>query len=269
MRPCAGYSSPLGRLGRLPWEGVLFALLLALGWELSARLGWVSVRMFPPLTEVGAVFWQANLSGELPRALGATLWRMGLGFGLAAACTIPLGLWLGLSARAEALCSPTLEFLRSLPPAVVILPAMLFLGIDSGMKVFVIFFACSFPILLNTMDGAASVPRLFRDTARTLGLGRLRTLWGVLLPATLPGVFSGLKTAMPVAFIVAIVVEMIGGTDGIGHYILRAQRTFAVHEMYAGILQIGVAGFVLDFLARRLEGSVLVWYRGWKGEQRL
>lgn len=250
---------------RRRWLGILCVFIVAFGWEALAHTGWISARLFPSLTDILVTLVAANQSGELPRALACTLGRMFAGFISAVFCAAPLGIWLGRSERAEAFFLPTVEFLRSIPPAMLILPAMLFLGIGSSMKIFVVFFACLFPLLINIMDSAATIPILFLDTARTIGVKSPQMIREVIVPASLPGIFSGLKTALPMAFIVSIVVEMIGD-DGIGHYILKAQRTFEVREMFAGILQIAFTGLFLDFVIRRLENKYLKWYKGWKNQ---
>lgn len=245
------------------WQGLVFCLCLALAWEVAARQELLPPRLFPTLTSVLAQFVEAVASGVLPRALAKTLACMGAGL-LAAASMLPLGIWAGRSQRVWRTIGPTVEFLRSLPPALTALPAMLLLGIGDAPKIFAVFFAASFPILLSTMDGVRAIPHLFLDTARTLQVKPGAMLFEVLLPAAAPGVFSGLKTALPMAFIVAMVSEMIGGADGIGHLLLRSQRGFDIPQMYAIILVVAVTGGVLARVLCLVESSCLRWYSGWK-----
>jgi ABC-type nitrate/sulfonate/bicarbonate transport system permease component len=220
--------------------------------------------MFPPLTVILSSFFDLTVSGSLPWALAQTLYRMIAGLMAAAALMIPLGIWAGRSAALRALVSPTVESLRSLPPALVILPTMLVMGIGDSMKIFTVFFASSFPILLNTMDGVRAIPTPFIDAARTLRAGRLPLLFEVIVPAATPGLFSGLKTALPMAFIVAILSEMIGGTNGIGHFLMKSQRSFDIPQMFAATLATALAGGMLAFILNHIESACLAWYVSWK-----
>ncbi len=247
-------------------KGASLLFLLALGgiWEAVSRLGLVSPLYFPPASDILAAWSRLMVEWVLPPAVWETFLRMACGYLLAAALMIPFGMALGLSRTLYNLFEPTIEMLRPLPPPAVIPPAMLFLGIGPAMKVFVIFFACAFPILLNTMDGARAVPRLLRDTGRTLGAGPLRRLWAIVLPAALPGVMSGLRVALPMALIVAVLSEMIGSVDGIGHFILQMQRTFNIVEMYAGIVTLGLFGWLQSVVFTAADKALLSWNEGWK-----
>lgn len=248
--------------GRLAGLAVLLGAGLA--WETAARAGLFPPKLLPPLTVVLDRLLTLGLDGTLPLALARTVARAAAGLGLAAAIMIPLGLAAGSSERVRRLLAPVVELLRPLPPALVILPAMLFLGIGDALQVFVVFFAAAFPILLNTVAGVRAVPALFLDTAKTLGLGRTATALGIIAPAALPGMFTGLKTALPIALIVAIVSEMIGSTDGVGHFILKSQRTFRIPETYAAVLATGLVGWALASALERLERRCLDWYFRWK-----
>ncbi|MFO7597550.1 MAG: ABC transporter permease [Desulfocurvibacter africanus] len=251
----------MNRRPRWPnWHGLAFCLAMGFTWEAVALVGLLPSRLFPPFSLVLIRLMELNIQGTLPSALAVTLGHMAAGFSLAAMLSIPCGIAMGHSRRIEDLFSPTVESLRSLPPGVVVLPAMLFLGIGGLMHVFVVFFACAFPILLNTADSVRSIPKPFLDTARNLGVGCLRLACEVLAPAALPGLFSGLKTAMPVAFIVAMISEMVGGSEGLGHYLLRSQRSFDIPEMYAGIIEASLAGMVLSKGLGILEMRCLTWY---------
>jgi ABC-type nitrate/sulfonate/bicarbonate transport system permease component len=135
----------------------------------------------------------------------------------------------------------------------------LFLGIGDAMKVFVVFLACIFPILLNSYSGVRSVEPVLVDTGRTFGLARLRILKTIVFPAALPSIFTGMRISLGIALIVVVVAEMIGGTNGIGYFILDMERTFRVPEMFAGIFTIGVLGFLLNLIFLQIETHVLKW----------
>ncbi|MDY0042805.1 MAG: ABC transporter permease subunit, partial [Desulforhabdus sp.] len=141
---------------------------------------------------------------------------------------------------------------------------MLFIGIGYMMMVSVVFFACSFPFLINTIDGVRSVHPVLIDTARSFGLGRYRLVQKIIVPAATPQIMSGLRTSLPISLIVTILAEMIGSVDGIGHYILKMQRSFDIPEMYAGIVMLGIVGYWLNKIFIKLDRSILAWHAGWR-----
>jgi NitT/TauT family transport system permease protein len=245
-------------------ESLLFLFLIALVLEAVSRVGLVSPLYFPPISKDVGTFFSLTISGVLPSEILKTFARMACGFGLAALIMIPLGILMGISNRVYNLLEPMIEFLRPLPPPAIIPAVMLFMGIGNFMKVFVIFFACSFPIVINSMDGARSVHPMFLDTARSFGLNRYQIIRKVVLPATTPQIMSGLRTSIPISLIVAILSEMIGSVNGIGHFILRMQRTFNIPEMYAGIMMLGIVGYLLNKVFLQVDKTLLAWHQGWK-----
>lgn len=246
-------------------ESILFFVFLACLLEVVSRSGWVSQLYFPPISRDIQTFFDLTVTGVLPMEVLKTFARMACGFLLAAVTMIPLGIVMGISNRLYQLFNPTLELLRPLPPPAIIPIVMLFLGIGNSMKIFVIFFACAFPILLNTIDGARSVHPLLLDTGRIFGLRRRQLIRKVILPAATPQIMSGIRTSLPISLIVAILSEMIGSVDGIGYYILRMQRAFNIPEMYAGIMMLGIIGYCLNKVFLILDKTMLAWYVGWKG----
>ncbi|MHC1712952.1 MAG: ABC transporter permease [Solidesulfovibrio sp.] len=247
------------------FSGILVFVLLACLWEAISRGRLVSPLYFPPVSTIAAMFWKLTVSGVLPEQAGLTLARALAGLLLATMVAVPLGLAMGVSHRLRGLLTPTVELLRPVPPPAIIPAAMLFLGIDSGMKLFVVFFACVFPILVGAMDGARDVAPGFRLTAAAYGATRWDMVLRVVLPAAGPSVAAGFRTAVPMALIVSVLAEMIGATNGIGHYILRMQRTFSIPEMYAGVAMLGLMGLGVNAAVEQVLGRLLRWHDGWKG----
>src|SRR5204863_8771722 len=169
----------------------------------------------------------------IPEQVARSMGRAAAGYFLAAAVFIPLGVAMGLFERVYRALEITIETLRPIPPPVVIPVAMLFLGIGDGMKIFVIFFSCAWPILLNTIDGVRNIDRLLVDTARTFGLGPGKTILKVVLPAAAPQIMTGLRISLSITLILVVISEMVGSSDGIGYFILNAQRRLKIDQMYA------------------------------------
>jgi ABC-type nitrate/sulfonate/bicarbonate transport system permease component len=242
--------------------GFLFLLILMLAWELAARWNLLNPLIVPPLSRIFASFAALVFSGDIPLQILASLKRAAAGYALAAAVFVPLGILMGLFDIWRRALEVVVEMLRPIPPPVIIPVALLFFGLEDEMKVFVIFFSCAWPILLNTLDGVRNIEKLLLDTARTFGLSRARIIWKVVLPACLPQVMTGLRISLPITLILVVISEMVGSADGIGYFILDAQRRFRVAQMYAGMLALAILGYSLNLLFDAAQRIVLAWHWG-------
>ena len=130
--------------------------------------------------------------------------------------------------------------------ALVIPVAILFLGIDNEMKIFVVFLACIFPILLNTYSGVRSVDPVLIDTGRTFGVSWLRALWSIVLPASLPSILTGMRISIGIAWLVIVAAEMLVGGTGIGYFVWNEWNNLSITNVINAILLIGLVGMVLD-----------------------
>jgi ABC-type nitrate/sulfonate/bicarbonate transport system permease component len=243
------------------FKGILFLISLAILWELVSRNKLISPLYFPPMSKNLVVFYQLMSDGTLPLELIRSFGRIFGGFFLAIVVIVPLGIAMGLFKPIYNLFEPLTELIRPLPPPAIIPVIMLFLGIGEAMKIIVIFFSCSFPILINTMDGVRSVDPTLVDTARTFGRNRYEIILQVILPASLHQIFTGWRVALPIALIVDIVSEMVGALNGIGRFILVMQRSFNIPEMYAGIFLVALVGYALNALLRYLNTALIGWHK--------
>ena len=217
---------------------------------------------FPPLTEVFSTFRETWLFDRVGSDVVPSLIRMGLGFAIAVIGGVVIGMALGRSRRARAATAPIVEFLRAIPPPALLPFAILVIGVGASMKVFIIAFVCIWPILLNTIDGAAGIDPTLEDTTRVYGVDRRDNLLRVVLPAAAPQIFAGIRTAVSLALILMVISEMVASTNGIGYFVLQSQRTFAIPEMWSGILLLGILGYALNFVFVIIERRVLRWHRG-------
>jgi ABC-type nitrate/sulfonate/bicarbonate transport system permease component len=179
-----------------------------------------------------------------------------------------VGTAIGLSPRLRAYAEPALEFFRAIPPPVMIPIIMLFLGIFTTMKVFVIATGAVWPILLNTVEGVRGVDDVLRDTSRVYRLRpatRLRTL---VLRGASPQIVTGARQALSIAIILMVISEMFAASNGLGFTIVQFQRSFAIPEMWTGIILLGLVGVVLSLIFRAIERPVLAWYTGLRQSQR-
>lgn len=240
---------------------VVLAGALAL-WELVSRLGLINPLFFPPMSRILGMAFNLIASGEILHQVLVSLRRAAAGYFLAAVVFIPLGLAMGIFHWLHRLLEVVIETLRPIPPPVVIPVAMLFFGLGDGMKVFVIFFSCAWPILLNTFDGVRSIDRVLVYTARTFGLSNARLIARVILPAASPQIMTGLRISLGITLILVVISEMVGSSDGIGYFILDSQRRFKVTQMYAGMIMLAVLGYLLNQVFLLVHKRILAWHVG-------
>lgn len=241
-------------------NGLLFLLSLLVAWEIIAQVEWINPLIVPPLSRILKIFWDSTISGQIPMQVAVSMKRAALGYFLAAAVFIPLGIVMGLSQRVHRALEVVVEMLRPVPPPVVIPVALLIFGIEDEMKIFVIFFSCSWPILLNTIDGVRGLDWVLLNTAKTFRLSRAKTMWQVVLPAASPQIVTGLRVSLPIMLILVVISEMVGSSDGIGYFILDSQRRFKVAQMYAGMFALAILGYTLNQTFHLLYRSLLSWH---------
>jgi ABC-type nitrate/sulfonate/bicarbonate transport system permease component len=241
------------------WPGFLLIMAILLLWEYASAQRWIDPVSMPRVSTIASSLVSSRGGGAILESLAPTLARIGAGFGLAALVAIPLGLLMGSVPFVYRLFEPITEFVRPIPSSAYIPVAILFLGIDNEMKIFVVFLASLFPILLNTYSGVRGIDPVLIDTGRTLGVRWARAMWSIVLPAALPSILTGMRISLGISLIVVVVAEMIAGSSGIGYFILDMQRIFRVPEMFAGIFVLGVLGFGINFLFLKAEGYLLRW----------
>jgi ABC-type nitrate/sulfonate/bicarbonate transport system permease component len=246
-------------LRRIATTLALPGLLFAAWWVLSADS---TDFYFPPLSGIVETLREEWLGPRLTADVLPSLLRLTAGFALAAVVAVALGMLIGLSRTVRGVLEPVLEFFRAIPPPVLVPVFILFLGIGDGMKVAVIAFGCTWPILLNTVEGVRAVDPVVVDTARAYRIGGMARLRHVVLPAASPQVFAGLRQGLSVAIILMVISELFAASNGLGFAIVQAQRTFAITGMWAGMLVLGLLGLLLALLFRVVENRVLAWYHG-------
>lgn len=260
----------LGTVARvLRWIAAVLGLpvaLLTLWWVLSADS---QTFYLPPLAEILAAFDDVWLHSDRLRAdVLPSLLRLSAGFGLAVVLGVGLGVLIGSFRRVRAFLEPVLEFLRAVPPPVLVPVLMLFAGFGNTMKVLVVLSGCVWPILLNTVEGVRAVDEVLTDTCRCYGIRGPARLWHLVVRSASPQIVTGLRQALSVGIILMVISEMFAANNGLGFSIIQFQRTFAVTNMWTGILLLGLLGFLLAVLLRLFERWALHWYSGIRQLQR-
>lgn len=234
--------------------GVIVAFLAL--WQISSTRGWVNPSIFPPLDLILSALWDSLSSGALLDDIAISLQRSGIAFAAAVIIGIPLGLVMGQARIVEQALDPLLQFFRQTSALALYPVFILLLGLGETSKVFVIFWATLFPILLATIGGVKEVDGKLIEMARTYGASRLTIFRRVVLPASVPAIFVGLRLSATTALLLLIAAEMIGANKGIGFQVMNAQYNFQIPLMFAAILLLALLGLlanaVLVLLQRRL-----------------
>ncbi|MGW7056066.1 ABC transporter permease subunit [Streptomyces sp. NPDC054887] len=254
-----------GGARRLPYlllkgatKSVAVAGLLLL-WETAPRLGLVDRTFLPPFSEVAGAWWQLAADGQLADNARASLTRSFTGFGLAVAVAVPLGLLIGWYRPVADLLGPLLEVFRN-TAALALLPVfVLLLGIGETSKISIVVYACTWPILLNTISAVRSVDPTLLRLARSMDLSAPRLFQKVILPASVPVMFTGIRLAGAVSILVLVAAEMIGAKAGLGYLINASQYNFAIPQMYAGIITISAIGVFFNQLLVAVERRLSSW----------
>jgi ABC-type nitrate/sulfonate/bicarbonate transport system permease component len=222
----------------------------------------------PPLSLILDVFPETWLQGRITTDVLPSLGRLAVGYALALVVGIGLGALIGGSRMLRSLLEPLLEFLRAIPPPVLVPILFLVAGIDDLMKVLVILSGCVWPILLNTMEGVRAADEVLGDTCRSYRIGGLLRLRTYVLRSASPQIVTGARQALSIGIILMVISEMKAASEGLGFTIVQFQRGFQIPEMWSGVLVLGFIGVVLSLLFRLVERRVLVWYHGVRTAER-
>jgi len=257
---------PFGELARTRLSGAILITLLLLLWEVSVARGWIVSDNWPRFSAVLVAAYRGLLSGELTEILGATLYRMLAGYAVGCFLGVLFGLLLGSNRILDWTIRPLIEIQRTLPSPAIIPPLILFLGGGRTLKNFIIMLAVFPPVFVNTYGGVRGLDETLLLTARTFGLSRFDTLRKIVLPATLPAMTAGMRIALSLALIMAVISEMISGASGVGNYLMSMQYAMRADSMYAAVICLAAAGYLLNRIFLVLERAILHWHHSMRME---
>ena len=195
-----------------------------------------------------------NLLPSLARILG--------GLAIAAAIGIPAGIAIGRSGALSGYVDPLLQFARTLPPVALVTVFIAIFKLGTQMEIAFIAFGTIWPVLLNTIDGARSVDPLQVETARVFALPAGQRLARLIVPATMPRMFAGLRLSLSLAVLLMVFSELVGSSNGIGYEMNNASSSFDLTALWSGIVLVAIFGIVLNALLSGVEHRVLRWHRG-------
>lgn len=248
----------MGRRIREGLAGVPLVIAVLGVWEMLAVT--LEVRHIPRVPEVAQAVVDLMTGDTLVSDIVPSVARALAGLAIAIVVGVMVGLALGYHRRLEPWSRPLLEFFRALPAPALLSAAIVLLGANDTMRVFLIAFACLWPVLLNAMDGARNVDAYMLDTGRIFGMSPYRLVRRVVFPASTPQIMAGIRTAIGLAIIMMVISEFVAASNGIGNLILMSQRRFRVAETYAGVLVLGAIGLGLNFVFLKVERRIIAWH---------
>jgi ABC-type nitrate/sulfonate/bicarbonate transport system permease component len=202
-------------------------------------------------------FGERIVSDVLP-----SLGRLFVGVVAAIVIGIVAGLLIGSVKWLRDLSEPVLEFFRAIPPPVLVPVLMLLMGITDSMKVVVIISGCVWPVLLNTIEGVRAIDSVLSDSAHTYGIRGWARIKYLVLPSAGPQIMAGVRQCLSIGLILMVISEMFASSSGLGFTIVQFQRSFAIPEMWSGIVVLGLIGVAMSFIFQFTERRILRWYHG-------
>ena len=260
------------RPGGMIWprlKAVLLALVvplaLLLGWHLAVKAG--MTRLIPSPADVAEYMvdfavggiWDDAFSATLHIHLFASMTRVYGGFALAALVAVPLGLLIGRNEKVRALLDPFLQLMRPIPVTAWLPLSMILFGLGPRSAFFLVFLGAFYPILLNTVFGVRSVEKRLFEAASMLGCSGTAQFFRVVLPASLPSIFTGLRLGLGLAWFVIVVGEMTGVPQGLGAVIMDGRTLSRTELVICGMIVIGIAGFISDRIIVAVMNRLLRW----------
>ncbi len=243
---------------REAWPSLaIIAALIAVWWVAVVITQTV---IFPTPWAVVTGTWELLQDGTLARHIGASLMRVGVGFGLAVCVAVPLGLWMGWVRGAYRTLNPLFQILRPISPIAWIPIAILWFGVGDASPIFLIFMSSVFPMVVQTTVGVHSIEKRYLRAAENFGVSRRKMFLHVVIPAVLPQIIVGMRIGLGVAWLVVVAAEMIALRSGLGYMIMDSRNAGNRYDLVvAGMIIIGLIGLSLDLIMRMLEG--LKWVR--------
>lgn len=247
------------KLVRIVPPVLVIGFLIALWWIIVARS---QSAIFPTPWQVITGAWDLAKDGTLAQHIGASLFRVAIGFGLAFLVAVPLGLWMGWVSAAFYTLNPLFQMLRPISPIAWIPVSILWFGVGNLSPIFLIFISSVFPMMVQTTMGVRTIDRRYLRAAANFGVSRSVLFRKVVIPAVLPEIIVGMRIGLGVAWLVVVAAEMVALSSGLGYLIMDSRNAGNRYDLViASMIIIGVIGLLLDGLTRQLERMKTVKWR--------
>jgi NitT/TauT family transport system permease protein len=237
--------------------GMIPIVLLVALWQALVTFGYAPVTLLPPPGQVFSRMAQQLLTTTFQQEIAATLFRLFAGFSIATILGVTIGLAAAVNPAVNAVVRPIVRVLAPLPK-VALYPALLLLvGFGHQSKILLVTFDALFPILLATYYGASTVEQKLIWSAMAAGTPPREILFKVVLPAAAPSILTGCRIGLVISCIVVFLAEMITSTDGLGHALVTAARTFQAVDMFVPLITISLVGLLLNGLLELVRSYLL------------
>jgi sulfonate transport system permease protein len=234
-------------------------IVLLVGWEALSSRGLIRASILPAPSTIWQTALEMLKSGELINHIWTSLVRVIQGFAAGGLLGLILGFLIGLSEKVERSLVLITGLLRPIPIIAWVPVLILWMGIDEASKVTVIAIGSFWPVLLNVIHGIRNTDRKFIEVGRVLEKSRLSLWWNVILPSSLPSIFTGIRVGIGIAWMSVIAAELIAASSGVGYLIMYARELSQPDVMLVGVVSIGITGLLIDVVIRRLESHFLKW----------
>jgi NitT/TauT family transport system permease protein len=241
-------------------SGFVAFLFVCLIWGGLVASFEVSEKVFPGPAIVFNSYWHLLADGSLLKHTVASLYRITIGFYLAAILGIPLGIAIGRFVLARNLLNPVIQFLRPISPLAWIPLAMLWFGIGDKPAIFLIFLSCFFSLVVATTIAVGSIKDVYFQVASNFNFTRTETLYKIIIPAIIPDLVTALRLTVSIAWLVVVAAEMIAVQSGLGYLILDSRNALRMDYVMVGMIVIGIIGLLLDYVVKQLgKGDAFEW----------
>ena len=231
----------------------LSPIVLLLVWEALARAGLIDRHFFPAPSTVIVFMWSDIAGGQILIDIVATLRRVLVGFAMGGIPGVVFGLLLGMSRPIRMFLAPIFSTLFSIPK-IAILPLILYVfGLGDMSKFVLIAIGVFFPIFFNTLGGVLQAPQIYFDVSRSVGASPWERFTSVALPAALPSIFTGLRLAAGISYVLIAAAEFVGARNGVGYYIWSSWEIYSISKMFAGVITISLMGYLSIVLINQIE----------------
>lgn len=269
VEPALGASprTPLWRARLAKYDQYLYGAvgitLVVFAWWSATATGVLDPKFLtPPHTVLSKLADGLAAGGDLRQQVWPSLRRGLSGFLIGTGLGVVLGILVGSVRVLEKAFDPVLLFFRSLSILALFPVFLLFFGIGEQSKVAIVTWAAFWPVFISTVNAVKGVEKILLNAARTLGAGRVYIFTRVVLPASVPNIFPGVRLAASYAFTALVAAEYLGATEGIGIYIRSSQESYQIAAMYSGIVVLGIIGVTLNLLLAGVEKRLTAWQLG-------
>ncbi|MCH3963719.1 MAG: ABC transporter permease [Clostridium sp.] len=232
----------------------LIIVIFILIWEASSRLGLLDPQFIPSFSNIVDTLFNIFLSENFIVNVGISVERALLGFIVSILIGIPLGFLLGgWFQKLDLVMEPVIEIFSQVNPFILFHIFLLLLGIGEGTKIAVIAWTCTWPIMFNTIYGIRHVDQLLLKEARSFGITRTKLFYKVVVPATLPSIFVGIRISAGYSFFMLIAAEMMGASSGLGWLLLSYQQIYDIKRIFATAVIIAFLGLILDIIIKNIQ----------------